>query len=339
MDYEVFEEENKVVDDAKPLISHAEKILHRYACLDPLFHVYCKLFIAQMKMLKLECPNLSVYLLNGRYVHRAEVVGLVVYKSISSSRANSCLTFAMDDGTGLLEVKHWQKSFQKKPKLDWDVLRLGNYVRVRGDFSTYKERLQMSAYSVEILEQGSDGALEELKHWKRVVELNEKEYLQKAPPVPQAWLEEKKLYENVLLDKSKFASSKLECMGKIIVLLNESKEGELREEALFNVVSNDRNMIREALISICDNGVAYWGENHNVVQIRSEANLAFAILELIREKKEDGIKLTELETQLWKMQKWCRVRHSFVERSLDYLTLNSKIYNTGLIWKRIEDGI
>ena len=50
---------------------------------------------------------------------------------------------------------------------------------------------------------------------------------------------------------------------------------------------------------------------------------------------EEGLSVAELEKILWQNPQWCRVREDCIERSLDHLALNSRVFNSGLAWKKL----
>lgn len=322
------DDENEVGFAASNVSSLVES---RFLGLEPLHNVFVKLFASQLRRLvRNEDASKSCFLLNGWRVSRAEVLGVVVRRDEKNNR----LLFVLDDGSGLVEVLVWERRFEREQPVDWDTIRLGMHLRVRGKIAAYLGAPQITLSSFDLLpEDGSDALLEELEQWKQIAHLNETVYSQ--PPAriegAEALLEEKKLLLKCIAREAQ-PESELECLGAVFVYLSSNGVGSASEEELRQHVCSDAMMLRNALLTLCDQGGAFWEPGvavATVTQIRSEENLANAVLDVVRFAGKQGIALADLVTTLHGDDRWRCVRNDSIEASLEYLSMESKIFNDG----------
>jgi RPA family protein len=298
----------------------------RYLGLEPLHNVFVKVFIVQLWRLPLVSEALGVYSLNGWYVNRVEVLGIVVRRDVKAGR----FMFVVDDSSGLVEVLVWEKRFEREQPVDWDAIQLGEHIRVRGKLSCYLGNPQLTLSSFDLLPEGSDGLVEEVEQWKMIAELNETAYAQ-IPTLTdgaEALREEQAMLHRVL-DRKSAPVSELECIGAVFVCLSERET--MTEENLRLELCADAQLLRSALITLCDNGGAFWepGKVATVTQIRPEGNLAEAIFNLIKSNGLSGILLSDLVETLQEHDRWRCVRPDLIEAAMEHLSTESRIFNDG----------
>lgn len=334
-----------------------ELIESRFFPLDPLYKVHCKLFIAQIWKLPLLSKTFAVFSLNGHPIMRAEICGTVVRRDEKDGR----LMFVVDDGSGLLEVLLWEKRFEREAPIDWAQIRLGTLVRVRGRLSVYLEHPQMTAFAVDLLDQGLDGVLQEMEQWTQCQRLARQYYEQSATAhlTPERTLlraivlgeeiesdiasEGKRIKghnhhvndddRNDVFDEMRV----LRVMGEAFVSLSSGEEGTMTEQSLAQHLQCDIRLMRQALTRLCDNGGAFWtidsSDGPKVTQIRPEKNLAQAIVRVVGSNQMTA---GEIATTLKEDPRWACVRSDQIDVSLEYLAEESVLFNMGDdVWKKV----
>jgi RPA family protein len=299
----------------------------RYFPLSPLHAVHCKLFIATLRGLPVASASAGIYLLNGHSISRVEVLGLVVRRDVKDGR----MLFVVDDSTGLLEVLVWEKRFEREQQIEWEVVQLGTLVRVRGRLSCYLGAPQLTLSSLDVLPEGSDGVLEEVEQWKQIAELSEAYKASDAHlDGMDALLQEQAMLRRVL-KRHAVPQTESECLVAVFVCLSEAESGTVAEASLLELVCDDAPLIRAALCLLCDNGSAYWEQQEEVLvtQIRPEGNLGAAIVEIVKESAEEGIRVPQLMQQLQSDYRWRCVRSDLVDAALEHLTTESLVFNDG----------
>ncbi len=302
----------------------------RYTPLSPLYAVHCKLFVCQLRTLPVASKAAGIYELNGHAITRTEVLGVVVRRDVKEGR----MLFVLDDSTGLIEVLVWERRFEREQTVDWDTIQLGGMLRVRGKLSCYLDAPQLTLSSFDVLPDGSDGILEEIEHWKQVARLNETAYCRSTSASPEgteALMEERAMLK-ATLSRSQVPQTEMECMCAVFLALSESQSGTMSEAELRDVVCSDAKMVRAALLELCDNGAAYWGQEESVAsvtQIRPEGNLAEAIDRVISESNAAGITVPQLAMELKQDYRWHCVRSEQMEAALEHLTTESAVFNDG----------
>jgi len=129
-----------------------------------LFWIFVKLFIKQILDLK-PYPNLEgSYKLYFHAILRVEIMGMIVMKTIHSN--SDTITLCIDDGSGSIFCTVWIDSPQQFE------FNLGDLVTVRGKLRYYKGNLNISAYSVSVIEDPNA----EILHWLDVINITERIY-------------------------------------------------------------------------------------------------------------------------------------------------------------------
>ena len=315
----------------------AEAVDARYYASDPLYSVYCKLFIRQLWRLPCLNKSLGVYSLGGHPISRVEVCGTIVRRDPKASR----LLFALDDATGLIEILVWERRFEREMPIDWDRLSLGALVRVRGRLSSYRDAPQLTLASVDYLPEASDGFLEETAQWEAAMKLNAEIYFKdpassEGMSLPKGLEEERTILQKALCRDAP-PETVLEAMGAAFGYLSELPTGQCSEWDLRNVFQVDHKMLRDALVMLCDHGGAFWAAGEAVVeQIRPEENLASAILTVIKSSGSAGATMIQIQKDLMADYRWRCVRDDLMEAGLAWLAHESKVFNGGDgFWKLV----
>lgn len=306
-----------------------ELVAARFFPLDPLFLVYCKLFICQLWQMECTSPSHGVFSLNGHPISRAEICGTVVRRDQKESR----LLFVVDDASGLLEILVWERRFERETPIDWDRIVLGALVRVRGRLAWYRDCPQMTLSSIDFLPEGSDGAIEEVAQWQRIAELNATAYQSSLSHLEDSagLVAEEQLILTAIGQGEHPPQSVMEVMGAIFRHLSLTPTGVCSEWDLRGLFRVGHEVIRAALVQLCDHGGAYWLQDEPVVtQIRPDDNLAEAIWQVMQLHRPRGLTLLDIHKALVEDYRWKCVRDDQLGAALEIMAQErSQVYNGG----------
>merc|ERR1712000_558237 len=127
-------------------------------------------------------------------------------------------------------------------------------------------------------------------------------------------------------------------MSAVFMHLSSSDTGTCSERDLRDLLQvNDAQLLRSALVTLCDNGGAFWVPGSaTVTQIRPERNLADSVRDIIH-AQPTGATMLQVHNELVKDQRWKCIRDDQVETSLQHLARESHVYNGGDgVWKRVQ---
>ena len=88
-----------------------------------------------------------------RDLYQVKLVGAI--RGIDEQHTNT--TYQIEDGTGLIEVKHWTDANQPNPAHDSeDIPKENDYVRIIGQIKNYEDNKHVLAYSLRKLSTGNE---------------------------------------------------------------------------------------------------------------------------------------------------------------------------------------
>ncbi|KAK1151107.1 CST complex subunit STN1-like [Acipenser oxyrinchus oxyrinchus] len=129
--------------------------------LDPFFFMFAKLYIKDILELKPSKLGRKIHFYKSHPVTKVEILGVVVFKQ----EREKFTCYGVDDGTGVVKCFCWKNSRQNKASgsgqsvggllmarqqqelQERSTLELGDLIRARGRVKTYREQMEVSAYS------------------------------------------------------------------------------------------------------------------------------------------------------------------------------------------------